>query len=372
MRVLTHDDPITEQRIRRLDSLRGLAAVAVVFHHCIHISDPGISERVLNQSLSSLGNYDFVGRFVLSFAAGGMAVYVFFILSGCVLHFSFSRIPEVNIGSMIGFIVRRCFRLYPVAIVSVILIAAFSYLWLPQGRGEPYSLEELFLNVLLLNNSVNGATWTIQAELLMVPILMAVGIAFRMFGVLAIVGFIFFAQTFLFYGAPVFPVLLSVTAPAFGLGMFAAFYTSSCKAIKIRPWMVYSLLLSLPAIRFWYPIGELYGIILILFVSTMLIIFLIKCIDRVSLLDNIILTKVGDLSYSIYLMHVLVAYQLYPIYEKIFGLTFPNPRYILHGLTYSLIVLLLTLPIAAAVERYVEKPFMAFGKMLALRVQVRM
>lgn len=65
----------------RLDSLRGIAASIVVFHHAINLCDLGLADRAFMPFASA----DLTGRALLSFISGGMAVNIFFILSGAVL-----------------------------------------------------------------------------------------------------------------------------------------------------------------------------------------------------------------------------------------------------------------------------------------------
>ncbi|WP_189402114.1 acyltransferase family protein, partial [Mesorhizobium sp. M2E.F.Ca.ET.154.01.1.1] len=109
----------------QLDSLRGVAAICVVFHHCIHIADPHLVPRVLNAPLSALSGVDIAGRALLSVFAGGMAVNLFFVLSGAVLMASLYREVRFDVWTAIRFTLRRILRIYPALIV---MIAGFGLL----------------------------------------------------------------------------------------------------------------------------------------------------------------------------------------------------------------------------------------------------
>lgn len=95
-------------RIRSLDSLRGIAALVVVFYH-FSLVDPILGERV--HSIPPL-------RVA---TAGPAAVYVFFVLSGLVLYLSLDHHER---SSWLAFAVRRLVRLYPPVIISVLISTA--------------------------------------------------------------------------------------------------------------------------------------------------------------------------------------------------------------------------------------------------------
>jgi len=89
-----------------LDSLRGLAALSVVIHHCL-INHPAFSD--------SSGSYWWLKASPLHAVwAGHEAVVLFFVLSGFVLSMSFLGDPRY-----LPFVVRRWFRIYVPYIVSV-------------------------------------------------------------------------------------------------------------------------------------------------------------------------------------------------------------------------------------------------------------
>jgi peptidoglycan/LPS O-acetylase OafA/YrhL len=104
-------------RVTALDSLRGLAAVTVIAFHVL-ISLPGGTALVEPLDYAS---YDVQAALLLPLRAlwmGEEAVILFFLLSAFVLTGPFLRQPEPAYGS---YVLKRLVRLFPPAIVSVLL-----------------------------------------------------------------------------------------------------------------------------------------------------------------------------------------------------------------------------------------------------------
>ncbi len=98
------------QRIVSLDSIRGIAAVLVVFAHLYSTLPEMIQQSLLWH----------VSPFRL-LVVGRPAVIVFFVLSGVVLSLSLQRYPELSYKT---FVVRRFFRIYVPFAVSIFASAA--------------------------------------------------------------------------------------------------------------------------------------------------------------------------------------------------------------------------------------------------------
>jgi peptidoglycan/LPS O-acetylase OafA/YrhL len=118
-------------RLHTLDSLRGLAALAVVFGHCLRVF-PEFGTRPYPGPVSWAG-------FVLKrtplavLVDGHVAVLIFFVLSGLVLSLPFQQGRMPSYGVFIG---KRVARLYPPYLAAVVLGAVLSRLFadrLPRG-----------------------------------------------------------------------------------------------------------------------------------------------------------------------------------------------------------------------------------------------
>lgn len=154
----------TAGRIGSLDSLRGVAALVVVFYH-FSLVVPGVYPRLL--LIAPL-------RIVL---AGTEAVYVFFVLSGLVLYLSLHRHDR---DGWLTFTARRLARLYPPIAAAVLLSAALYVLVapapMPALRGwvtdlswtEPPSPRLLAGHLLLLDSNrfhtLDNPMWSLVVE----------------------------------------------------------------------------------------------------------------------------------------------------------------------------------------------------------------
>lgn len=95
-----------------LESLRGVAALMVVFFHIF-------SARASPETLSDPDFVAIANLVITSVFCGPGAVTVFFVLSGFVLGQSLEREPELTSRSYIEFIIRRAFRLMPTAWAAI-------------------------------------------------------------------------------------------------------------------------------------------------------------------------------------------------------------------------------------------------------------
>lgn len=348
-------------RNHRLDSLRGIAAFAVLVHHAVHICNSDLVQRVLVPPLSAVPESDLIGRVMLSFAAGGMGVYVFFILSGCVLMASLQREVTFGLGTIIRFVGRRVLRIYPALIVAVIAFGAASYVALPAFKTRPFSLDEIVRNWLLLSPEVIGATWTLQTEMLMVPVILLAAWARSLVGTLALVALLFWSATVPILGAPFGGPLLTVAFPAFAMGMLVPAQITREAASRLPAWSALVFLAAMVAVRFYLSLNDVPGILLILGLGFCSIAVLYHRIEGKSLLDMHALLFLGRISYSLYLLHVLVIWEVFPWYGNLVGTQLIADHYVVFGLILGVIAAVITMPLAALSERFVERPLISFS-----------
>ena len=112
-------------RFRSLDSLRGVCALAVVFHHC----------RLLDDATRARLDATVVLRAV---AFGPTAVYIFFLLSGFVLYLACTATSAFSYRS---FLIKRFLRIYPPLLVAVVASVG---LYLLVYRGPIPQLSDWF------------------------------------------------------------------------------------------------------------------------------------------------------------------------------------------------------------------------------------
>jgi peptidoglycan/LPS O-acetylase OafA/YrhL len=171
----------------RLEALRGLAALVVA---CFHASQPpwaGGVELIADPSSSALLFKALSGLLFLAFNGQG-AVNLFFVLSGFVLAGSLARGPKALCPAVCRFITARVFRLYPAVWVTVIVYATLFTLAGSAVALNPgdITVRRVVLNLLLLDHSVNGVMWSLQVELLAVPLILLVALLGRGWGVIPI------------------------------------------------------------------------------------------------------------------------------------------------------------------------------------------
>ena len=168
--------PATTGRIGSLDSLRGIAALVVVFYH-LSLVVPGVWRHLM--AIPPM-------RILL---AGGEAVYLFFVLSGFVLYLSLHRHDR---DGWLTFAARRLARLWPPVAVAV-LVSAGLYLLVAPGPmpalagwftdlswTEPLSPRLLAGHLLLFDanrfHTLDNPMWSLVVEVrlsLLFPLLAA-------------------------------------------------------------------------------------------------------------------------------------------------------------------------------------------------------
>ncbi len=174
-----HHQPVpssqSTRRLPALDGLRGLAALVVVFHHCLLVS-PRLSHAYL---VVHRGPIDFSWWLTYSplhlFWMGGEAVLVFFVLSGFVLAFPAA---SGRFGGWKRYYPQRLLRLY----LPVAAAVAFAFAVVPIVRRGPdprtsdwlgghfshFTLHDAAHDAFLLRggDSLDGPLWSLQWEML--------------------------------------------------------------------------------------------------------------------------------------------------------------------------------------------------------------
>ncbi len=367
---------MTGRRLEELDSLRGAAALVVVFHHTLmvlpHFSDftagrtrpHGLGEMLMFQTPLAL------------LWAGHAAVLLFFTLSGFVLALPWlnGRAPTYPV-----FAVRRIFRIYApyMAVVGAVMLLLVSVRfgplpglssWLNKSWNHPVTWNVLVQHLLMTgaDDFVDNPVWSLDWEMrisAVFPLLMLPLARWRAAGGLAAGAALLGA----YFGFELFPkeedqgdpVFLLYTL-GFVVGATLASLQDQIRTLLAKPWASLGLaaaaavtLSRTPPFAWQDTPGEL----IMLAGAVALICATIAPGPLHDALLRPALKSLGRISYSLYLVHVpvilLTAHLLYgraPVWAimgvSVFG----------------------ALALAIGVNRLVEEPFDRLGRWLSARL----
>jgi len=166
-----------DHRANNFDFLRFVAASLVLYSHCFALTGMGGAEPLVRLTM---GEYAF----------GGLAVRVFFVISGYLVMQSWLRRPRI-----IVFAGARCLRIFPglalalaysVAVGAIATTLSFSEYWSHTQTHEYFwhnlTLQtEFFLPGVFEHNlaprAVNGSLWSLYYELRAYVVVLALGVA---------------------------------------------------------------------------------------------------------------------------------------------------------------------------------------------------
>lgn len=295
--------PQFHDRIHSLDVLRGLAALSVVFWHWQHFFFVGGAPGALIRESQPLYPY-----FSLFYRYGGMAVELFFSLSGFVFCWLFSQAIEQRQLPLRRFFIDRFSRLYPLHFATFLIVLVAQALYRSSHDSYfVYQENDVFhalLNLLLIPAwglergwSFNAPIWSVSVEVLLYAIFFMTFSLGRLR--LALI--------------PLF-ILLSYYLPpynfkvAFGLHAFfggaAAYLITREMAARVGVRLAIAVALT-TALASWYlvsrdPDQRLFLMMGVAFPSS---IALLALVDRWIAPVASRFAFIGNLSYSSYLLH---------------------------------------------------------------------
>ena len=361
-------DGSSRGRLRFIDTLRGLAALLVVWMHVAQCYVGLQPEHAIR------------GRWVYEVAqnldVGRIGVVVFFLISGFVIPFSMQPRAPAPVAS---FAIKRFFRIYPAYWLSV-PAGAFATCWL---WGQPFGAGEFLINLTLLEDlfgvrEAQGVYWTLLVELafyvLCIVLLLTHSLRDRLrIGLLAAVlaGGHAVVIALVWKGLLPLPPLQPLTffalhlslmlcgtlyrlcwfEPGDGPGVRA---TQLCLALLVFYLLVFPICASLARGTLQnYPVSDALGVAIFLLGTTVL------------RLQTRLTDWLGTISYSIYLFHFGV---YYPLFWWLMQQPAGSAWRQLHLGVYLAVNVLLVVALASVVYRVVERPGIAFGHRLASRL----
>ncbi len=354
--------------IRELSSIRGIAAIIVMFGHSFNLIDRHASAEDSFQSQF----FDFLGKAF----NGPAAVQMFFVLSGLVLSLSLERRSDDPLQWTSSFYIRRIFRIYPALWVSLLL--ALTLLQLERNAcssglctshlglqyQEDFSIKNIVLSFVGIFTGLNGPMWSLRVELVCSFFFPAIFICLRNKKI-QVKSFI------LLVALAVLPVPDAWFFLAFALG-------SSIPLLKIKtniPFWIVSLLALIVLVfsrQLLLPFNfdrKTHDIIDML-ASFAVIYPIFHKLIAVEFLRNRVLFYLGEISYSIYILHFPILYALLYTLTILVGhqLIVDSPAF--YSVVLSVMTFVVVISVSALSFRYIEVPFQKFGRVVSGRLSV--
>lgn len=335
-------------RLPHLDALRGVAALLVLIGHC----------------LLATGKTGFVPGNGEIFSS--IPVTFFFLLSGYVLSASILTRGQISPAGIICYYLRRIFRLYPAAFISLvfgIIIARYYHMphagecteWMRKtiikAHYSGFDTKSLIGYVLLTNIKPNPVLWTIQVEFIcsiILPLLIALAVAVPKLNIPI-------AGALLAILALKVPMISSMAC--FYLGFLCWNWRGFLRLIP-KKWInlvVITFILAITlanSIKGYAVPGTLMTAVVFGFITA----------NRDGVIYNILMWKpfqyLGKISYSFYLVHlpiIIILYSFFCLY-----LNFGSGEW---KTSVALVVTAtcITIITATVLERVIETPFNKIG-----------
>ncbi|MGN8278175.1 acyltransferase family protein [Pseudomonas sp. SMN5] len=331
-------------RNNSLDSLRFLAALCVAVAHCLTAFS---TQPYHAQTLSMMDFSNVEGVFArliqLVFNAHS-AVIIFFVLSGFVLTMSLQRLSAVNYGvEFFAFVIRRVYRIFPALICSLIIL----------GVLISYPSEKLVQNMFLMDTSINSVAWTLKVEL------SGCAVVFLGFAVHRIwrpgLVFVGLALSLLYFSSLISPIYTKYL-PAFFVGCLIA---NAKKEFVIAPFLSYAglILMLVSDMALGYKSDTS---IIVQTICAGIIILSISRSKFMPWLNSPVLTFLGKISFSFYLMHLIGMILTRQLCVKL-GIPLGGMSMLENAAVYAAISVPLTIAISVITYYLVEQPMNKVG-----------
>jgi peptidoglycan/LPS O-acetylase OafA/YrhL len=347
-------------QITELQSLRGIAAATVMIGHCLISYGPS----ALLIGLSELLN-------------GRAAVAVFFVLSGYVLTCSLQR-GRFDRDAILGFYVRRGFRLYPAIWVASAfgLAYLFALHWqIPPDRAGPL-IQQSFradrFDTLHIVTSIAGMTtfvipqlWTIFIEI--VASIAMPGIAFvalyRRQWFPCVLGVALLASLTIpntYYHVTLYLIDFVVGAGLAIPGLAMRLFQNAPARLLVSLGLVMLACTRFLPLEYWGAAANL----LELAAATLIIGALIGANEKVYLFRSRVLRFLGDISYSLYLLHFVVLCTVVKLFTLLQWASGTSVSIYVLAILATCLTSTITIMLAWLSYVYVEEPGIKLGKRL--------
>lgn len=335
-------------RIYLLDAARGLAAFSVVIFHYKLFYTYNISLEKLN--LENQPMYDYLK---IIYNNGWIAVQFFFLLSGFIFFKLYLKLINQKKITFYNFMILRISRLYPLHFLSLVFVIIIFYFLESKNFLNPIQADfkHFILNILLIQEwglksfaSFNEPSWSISVEILMYIIFFIIALKQNIFVnsllIIIISSIVFFKFKLIGYGGYCF----------FIGGLSYLIINKINLNIKNKVLIMLIIILVSSIILFLNNFNPVINKIILLSITFPSLINFLYLFNKIFSNFGKKLRILGDISYSIYLMHYPV------IFMYVYVLNIFNNKISFNSIHTFLIYLSLTSIISFLTYKFFELP----------------
>ncbi|KPH81458.1 acyltransferase family protein [Bosea vaviloviae] len=365
---------VRHHHLPELQSVRGIAALVVLLHHCLfYFALP----QALYPAAETLLN-------------AHAAVIAFFVLSGYVLTLSFTR-TAMNQADAVSFLLRRVFRIYPAVWfacgLSLVLLVLLDHEMAVPGQSTWASkyfaaadggAKSALASFMAYGSYLVPPLWSITAELLGSLLVLVLAISVRGDGRRMALALVLLASVSLFLPQSGRGAVMATYLVHFAIGASIPHWIGLFEKLGIREARIAAAacLVVMAAFRLlggwnfteWYsaPVPALAEGI----AAAILIALVVTRREAFGWLAARPLVVLGDISYSVYLLHFPIMAAVAIVGGGMLGLA-AFGIWPLSALALMLTTLALTLPLALLSYRWVELPGIALGNAALSALRLR-
>lgn len=329
-----------------IDGMRGLLAISVMTHHFY-----------VTYMWKTTGEWVAPKQYALD-NLGAIAVSLFFMITG----YLFLKKIKKNEISWIDLYKGRIFRIYPLYLFVGVIVFSLAVIESGYSKIGLYALIRSFVNWAMFTNSflgssstnlmISGVNWTLLYEwgfYLSLPIIYSISKWNARY------------KLAMLLTAPILAYVLSETKPIF----YALFVLSAMSILEMRSvkslimrFKFISSVVLLSSISFTLLFTTAYSaqqMILVLFVF----IIVVNGGDIFGLFNLKGMKVLGDISYSIYLLHGLILYLVFSVFDA-FDFSKGFEAYC----AYYPLILAITVAASILTYNYVEQPSIRLGRII--------
>lgn len=354
-------------RLKSLDSLRGIAALIVVLHHCIQYT-PALEKSSLLHRL----------------APGGGAVLIFFVLSGLVLSMTYVYRDG---DRFLPFLTKRFFRIWPTFAVAILLSAALRW-WIGDGPvpgaaitfagnwAGPFTTRTVLSHLAMTgrDTGLDPPIWSLVQEMRISSVFPLLVLLVRRSWPLTLCATV--AACLAVAAANHRSAILDLIAPSvrfiplFIMGAILALKVrelrhavgSASRPVRVGLWLACLFGVAMSADYSGFYLGVIGSVRLMIHgLAAAGVVMLCASGGRV---EHWLTTHpplfFGRISYSLYLIHVVTMTAVIQAFHTLL----PVPLLIVAGVV-------LALGVATLMERFIERPSAHLGRWLAQRIDPR-